>query len=351
MAMKKVKRTMAVLVATSAIFTLAGCSDSNKVDVSTNKDVSTTSKETKVEKVKKLENRKIVVGQNGGICQSPLIMAYEKGYFKEEGLDVELLKGDYPVLRDGLATGRVDVSDGLVVQWLKPIQSGLDINFTLGIHTGCTSAVVPKGSDIKGFEELKGKTIGVTGGIGGGGMNFGYRSILRDGLDIKDYKWKDYPAQQLITALEKGEIQAAIVGDQVGLQWYKDGKVDRIRSSTHDQDYKEEYCCLLSIRGPIVREEPEVAEAITRAVLKGAKWVNENKEETAKIMVDKKYVNGDYQYNLELINSYNYIPSIQGGKDAVKISIDELKQLDLFDKNIDIDKETEKIFRKLENVE
>ncbi|KNF08640.1 ABC-type nitrate/sulfonate/bicarbonate transport system, periplasmic component [Gottschalkia purinilytica] len=342
--------TLCLILMSIALVSI-GCQKS-KEDEQTNKteDVSKVDKKTNKKEDKKVK-KKIVVGQNGGICQAPLVMAYEKGFFKEEGIEVELLKGDYPTLRDGLATGKVDVSDGLVVTWLKPIQNGLDINFTLGIHTGCISVVVPKSSKVKGFEDLKGKTIGVSGGIGGGSMNFGYRSILRDGLNVKDYNWKDFPAQQLITALEKGEIQAAITGDQTAHAWIESGKVNVIRSSTHDEDYKDEYCCLLGIRGPIVRDEPEVAEALTRAVLKAAKWVNENREETAKIMVDKQHVNGDYEYNLNLLKSYNYKPSISGGKEAIRTSIDELKQLELFDKNIDIDKETEKIYKELKNVE
>jgi NitT/TauT family transport system substrate-binding protein len=295
--------------------------------------------------------KKIVVGQNGNLCQGPLIIAYEKGFFKKEGLEVELLKGDYPTLRDGLATGKVDVTDGLVVTWLKPIQGGLDINFTTGIHTGCIVTIALKDSPYKNFKDLKGKTIGISGGIGGGSMNFGYRAILHENGDVKDYNWKDYPAAQLTLALEKKEIDAAIIGEQLGIKAVNEGNFKVIRSSTLDPDFKEEYCCVLAIRGPIIRQDPKTAKAITRAVIRAAKWVAAHKEETVKLLLAKKYVLGDFDYNLELVNAYKYIPSVAGGKQAIVTSIEEFKKLGLFDASVNVAKEANKIFVTYPDVE
>jgi NitT/TauT family transport system substrate-binding protein len=37
-------------------------------------------------------SNKIIVGYWGGTCEAPIFTAYELGYFKQAGLDVELLK-------------------------------------------------------------------------------------------------------------------------------------------------------------------------------------------------------------------------------------------------------------------
>ena len=297
------------------------------------------------------KKKKIVVGQNGNLCQGPLIIAYEKGYFKKEGLDVELLKGDYPTLRDGLATGKVDVTDGLVVTWLKPIEGGLDINFTTGIHTGCIATITLKDAPYNNLKDLRGKSIGISGGIGGGAMNFGYRAILHEGSDVKDYNWKDYPAAQLTLALEKKEIDAAIIGEQLGIKAVNEGKFKLIRSSTFDPDFKEEYCCVLAIRGRLVREDSKTAQKITRAVIRAAKWVAAHKDETVKLLVEKKYVMGDFNYNLGLVRGYKYIPSVAGGKQAIVTSIEEFKKLGLLDASLDVAKEANKIFVSYPDVE
>ncbi|MDP4145087.1 MAG: ABC transporter substrate-binding protein [Bacillota bacterium] len=288
--------------------------------------------------------KKVTIGQNGGICQAPLIIAYEKGFYQEEGLSPELIKGDYNSFRDMLATGKLDVTDGLVATWLKPIEGGLDINFVLGIHTGCVSILTAKNSQYNKLADLKGKTIGISGGIGGGSMNLAYRAMYRDKLDVKDFQFKDYPNDQLITALEKGDVQAIVIGDQLGTTYTNDGRTKTIRSSALDSDFKDEYCCLLGIRGQLVREDPETAKAIVRAVIKGANWVKDHKKETAQIMSEKKYVNGSPEYLEQLLNNYNYKPSISGGQNSVRVSIDEFKKLGVLDKNLDTKKETDKVF-------
>src|SRR5262245_15835356 len=49
---------------------------------------------------------KIKICYLGLTCEPAIFVAYEKGFFKEEGLDVELIKSDWGSIRDGLADGR-----------------------------------------------------------------------------------------------------------------------------------------------------------------------------------------------------------------------------------------------------
>ncbi len=294
--------------------------------------------------VDKTEKKVITLGQSGSLCQAALLMAHEKGFLEEEGFEVNLLKGDYPTLRDGLAGGKVDVTDGLLMSWLKPVEAGLDLVFTTGVHTGCLAAVVLNDSDYKGFSDLKGKIIGVSGGIGGVPMNFAYRALHKEGLDTADFVWRDYPAPQLLAALEKGEIQAAVTTEHVSFAWIDSGKVALIRSSTYDDDFKDEYCCLLTFRGELARNEPEVVEAITRAVMKASEWVANNKEETIDILIENDYVMGTKEYNLKLLHGYNYLPDIDGARKALEISIKEFKATGIFNETTDEIKLLERIF-------
>src|SRR5438270_11472216 len=80
---------------------------------------------------------KIRVGYIGLTCEAPIFTAVEKGFFKEEGLDVELVRCEWATYKDALALGRFDVRHHLVRYFLKPIEQGLDVKFTGGIHRGC----------------------------------------------------------------------------------------------------------------------------------------------------------------------------------------------------------------------
>ena len=77
--------------------------------------------------------RVINIGFNGGLCQAAVAIAQHKGYFSAEGLRTELTRSDEP--RDAISGGKIDTSAGMIAGWLKPITNGIDLRFTVGLHT------------------------------------------------------------------------------------------------------------------------------------------------------------------------------------------------------------------------
>lgn len=294
---------------------------------------------------------KVRIGHSGSTCETPLFVAYERGLYKEEGLDVELIKGNFDINKEGLATGKIDVSDGLPLQWIKPIEQGLDIKFTAGIHTGCIRLLAPLGSNIKQLKDLRGKTIGVPN-IGGGPMNFVARLLVIDGIDVKTgVTWKAFPAPQLETALEKGEVDAIAVTDPTAQQVLDNGKVRVVADSATHEHFKDEYCCLVVISGRLIKESPETAAAVTRAILKAGQWVAKNPQAAAKIAVDGKYVAGSAEFNGRLLAHYNYIPSVSGGEKAVLVAAQEVKATGVLNPDTDPAALARRAFVRLKGVE
>src|ERR1044071_1890205 len=83
------------------------------------------------------DSNKIRVGYIGLTCEAPIFTAVEKGFFREEGLDVSLVKCEWANYKDVLALGGYDITHHFVIFFLKPIEQGLDVKFTGGIHRGC----------------------------------------------------------------------------------------------------------------------------------------------------------------------------------------------------------------------
>src|SRR5918996_5821963 len=106
-------------------------------------------------------SNKVRVGYIGLTCEAPIYAAYENGFFKEEGLDPELVKCNWATYKDTLALGGYDITHHLVMYFLKPIEQGLDVRFLGGVHTGCLRVQASAKSDITKPEQLKGKRIGV----------------------------------------------------------------------------------------------------------------------------------------------------------------------------------------------
>lgn len=108
-------------------------------------------------------SNKIRVGYIGLTCEAPIFSAVENGFFKEEGLEVEMVKCEWANYKDVLALGGFDITHHLVMYFLKPIEQGLDGKFTAGIHKGCLRVQAGAKTNINTVQDLRGKRIGVPG--------------------------------------------------------------------------------------------------------------------------------------------------------------------------------------------
>lgn len=294
--------------------------------------------------------KKVKLGYSGGACEAFLFAAYEKGFLKEEGLDAELVKVDFETLKESLTTGKIQASSGMVMKFVKPAEQGVDLVFTSGIHTGCIQLLVPSNSSIKTVNDLKGKIIG-NNGMGDGPMIFVTRALQKAGLNYKDdVQWRAYPAPELAGALERGEVDAITLSDPIAQMVVDSGKARKLLNTTVDQPYHDEYCCMATISGKYFKDDPAGAAAITRALMKGAKWVSENPDEAAKLIVEKKYIPGNPELVARLLKSYNYVPSVDGGERAVDNAVKELKSAGVLDPNTNIEELKHHLFRHAQGV-
>ena len=69
------------------------------------------------------------------LCAAPMYIAIENGYFEDEGLDVEQVTVDAAHVSEAIGADQVDVGMGLIGKLLQPLENGLPIKFTTGLHT------------------------------------------------------------------------------------------------------------------------------------------------------------------------------------------------------------------------
>ena len=281
--------------------------------------------------------KKVRIGDSpGSSCHAPLYIAYEKDFFKEEGLDAEIVRGDWDFLRESLATGKIDAAQGMVITYLKSIEQGLDVNITAGVHKGCMHVLTAKDSPLSKPEDLKGKRIGIQG-IGTSPWFFAARVVSSLGMDIKhDVEWKVYPLAELKQALEKKEVDAISVIDPAGELLLSEGFARDIVNSNTDAPYKDEYCCVVFVSGQLIKTDPDTATRLTRAILKAAKWVSSNPQSAAEICVEKKYMSGTVELNVRVLAQLNYMPSVEGGAEATKTAASAMQKVGILDASTDL---------------
>ena len=295
-------------------------------------------------------SNKIRVGYIGLTCEAPIFSAVENGYFKEEGLEVEMVKCEWANYKDVLALGGFDITHHLVMYFLKPIEQGLDVRFTAGIHKGCLRVQAPKNGKIQTVADLRGKRIGVPG-MGTPPFIFANRVLGANGIDAsKDVSWRVFPAGELGLALDKGEVDAVADSEPIGSLLVAEGKVQNVADQAQDMPYKNEYCCAVIVNGKYLSAHPKESAAATRALLKGAKWVEANPAAAARLSVEKKYLASNPELNTVAISHLRYVPSVSGADEAVKSAAAEMKVAGMLSPSTDVPALAQKAFVHLEGV-
>jgi NitT/TauT family transport system substrate-binding protein len=224
--------------------------------------------------------KKLTVAWNQtALCVSFVPVAVHGGFFERHGLDIDLVNfgGSTDQLLEGVATGKSDVAEGMILRWLKPLESGFDVKLVAGLHGGCSYLVASRDAGITDFATIKGKTIGVAD-FASPDKNLYSIVLKRKGIDPeRDVEWKQYPTDMMPVAVQKGEIQAYVAGDPlVYLQVQRsEGKLFRLASNATG-DFADRTCCVLGLRGSLLRQDPEAARAVTLALLEACHEVHTN---------------------------------------------------------------------------
>ena len=281
----------------------------------------------------------------GSVCTSAAPVAIEKGFFKKHGLDVELTNyaGSTDQLLEALATGKADAGIGMALRWFKPLEQGFDVKVTAGIHGGCTRLVTQKGSGITSIASLKGKTIGVAD-LGGPGRNFFAIVMKKQGLDPeRDVQWRQYPADLLGVALQKGEIQAAADNDpNIWLIKERDN-LDEVYSNLSNE-FANRVCCILGVRGSLVRNDPATARALTTALLEAGQWVSDNPAEAAAVYAPYGKASVEQLTAMLKSHTHHHHPTGANLRQEIVAYAEELKQVDVLRANTDPGKFADRIY-------
>lgn len=329
------KKIAIILVAVlSIVLTLAGCGE-------------------KPAAVKSDDDYVLKIGYSGSLCEAPLHMAIEKGFFEAEGLKVDVTKLAPGTAFEAVTAGKTEAGFGLLASLVQPLSNGLPIKITSGLHTGCDKVLTPKNSGINSLADLRGKRIGVPS-MNSSPIIFAKRALADAGVGVSEknmeVEFVVFSATDLPLALKNGAVDALAMNDPTASITQKEYDLKSIVDSAVDAPYKDQYCCSAYVRDNIASEHPEVAAKYTRAMQKASAWIQKNPDETAKIQVDKKWVAGDAAFNASVLKTYNFIPSVSGAYDAFGITAKQLQEVGMLDKNVDADALQKKSFIKFKDV-
>jgi NitT/TauT family transport system substrate-binding protein len=284
---------------------------------------------------------------SGASCLVGVTVAKEKGFFTKHGLDVDLVNfaGSTDQLLETLATGKADAAVGMALRWLKPLEQGFDVKIVGSTHGGCLRLLAPVSADIKDLTQLKGKTIAVSD-MNSPGKNFFSVRLKKAGIDpVTEVEFRQFPGPLLRAAVEKGEAHALADNDPITYLWTKDGQFAEV-SSNLTGEYEHRVCCIVGVRGSLLREDKPAAAAIVRALIDAQEFTHHNPAEAAETYLS--YAAGKATKEditaLAKYHTHGYHPLGADLKKELALYADELKLVNVMKPSTDTAKYADRIY-------
>lgn len=267
------------------------------------------------------------------VCTIAVPIAQQKGFFARHGLEVELINfgGSTDALLEAIATGKADAGLGMALRWLKPLEQGFDVKLVAGIHGGCLRLLTTDQTGLRKLTDFRGKRIAV-GDLAGAEKNFFSIALGQVGIDPdRDVTWRQFPTDLLAEAVKRGEADGAGFSDPLGYLIRDRDSLVEVHTNLTDT-YADRACCVLGIRGSLVRDERPVATALARALLEAGMWGYHNVEEAAGIFSPNAPNRASNATLADMLRSHTHHNQPVHGtfQEQIRLYAEELKTIGVF---------------------
>lgn len=232
---------------------------------------------------------KVAIGMSSGLNQVPSLVAAAKGYFKEQGLDVELK----PVARgavaiEGVSGGSLQFAESAHVPFMAAVAKGVPL-IAVGIAArGFYGKLVaaPKNANLKTLADFKGKKIGTQ--VGTGMYTVIQMLMEQQGLKPEDFKITNLRVVDMPAAMASPSNDFdAVIGWEPGMQRIVQGGHGKVIITPKEIEDMAQitYPFMLTTTRDYYAKNAAIVQKVLNAYAKAHKFARENKDETVKIYV------------------------------------------------------------------
>lgn len=255
---------------------------------------------------KKDEIQKISIQIDGAAVPyyAPMYIAKEKGYFKEQGLDVDFYYAAAAEIVKNVATGNVQFGFPNADSVILAKSQGIPVKVVNTTYQhGLGALIFQKSSEITEPKDLKGKKIGVTSF---GSPNYIQLQVMLEkaGMSIDDVKVEIIGTGAIVNALVSGQVDAIMFSMLRTIELKNQGvDVGEIRSD----EFLPSHGNVLIVGDKYLTENKDVVNKFNIALNKGIQYIIDgNTKEAVEMSVEK------------------YAPSFKGREEIVTVILDEV---------------------------
>jgi len=230
----------------------------------------------------------------GALCVTDWIVARERGFFADEGLEVEFLPhasgaADFTTAQHHEGPIQADIGVAEYAHLVRHVSDEATHYVVAGEHSGCLQLIAPVDSPAETIADLKGKRIGRT-------VNYDtlqWEFLARQaGLAPADLTWVVYEfsyselQQLVIDEFAAGRVDAFVTPDPIPEVLKAQGVAKSIASNTWTEPLSNMYCCMLVVKRELHDQVPGLSEAFVRAIRRGTAVIENDPAEAVRIAVE-----------------------------------------------------------------
>lgn len=260
---------------------------------------------------------------------APLALAEKKGFFREDGLQGEVIRINPTVALAALVSGELDYWTVIGNSVAAAIQ-GVPLRVLACYVPGSPSALIAR-PEYKSVPELRGKAVGLN--TSGGALESTARLIFKHfGLDPdKEIKFLALgTSERRLSAMKQGLTAATMGSPPLDYLGKKMGFV--VLARAHELFSYPTSGVVASVKK--IKEKPDEIKRVIKAGIKANRYIRQNREGTIESMTewtkaDKEMATAGYESVLKLFNDDGSVP-----EKGLLLVIEELKKLGKVEREI-----------------
>ncbi len=213
-----------------------------------------------------------------------LFIAKKQGFFKEAGLDVELVElSSLVAVRRAFERGKIDGMASTLIEVLEAYKySNRIAQVVLAIDFSEGADVILASPSIKAMRNLKGKKIGVESG----GLSFYmiYRALELNNMKPTDVTLIPMQQHKLLSSLKSKKVDAITSYPPDSITVQKHLQVNKLFDSSH---IRGEILDVLSIDKKVLDDHPDLQRKLQHVWAKTMKYIDANPEEAYATLVER----------------------------------------------------------------
>jgi NitT/TauT family transport system substrate-binding protein len=224
---------------------------------------------------------------SGSSADAAMFIAVEKGYFDEQGINIEFQPFDSGArMVAPLGNGQMDIASGSMSAGLY---NAIAREVELSIVADKARVVPPNGfqalvvrkdlvdsGEFTGYEDLEGLTVAISA-VGNANELPLYLMLREGGLDFSDIQLEEIGFAEQVTALENGSIDAGIMIEPSITQALDSGAA--VRFAGTDTVFPDQQTSAILYGDQFAQDNPDVARNFMIAYIKGVRDYNDALED------------------------------------------------------------------------